>query len=188
LWFDNRSLYKDVVQKSPRNIRGNINLGNALVQNNEIDEGIRTYQAALIIAPDDPEVHYNLGTAYAAKGAIGEAVTHFQEAIKYYTVALEDAGLSRYRWKIKARLEKAYVDLGSACLLQGNVSEALNNYLLALQSNPGNAFAHHNLGVLYFRKGMPDAARLHLNKAHEIDPGQFPETFTEQELSLRKSL
>lgn len=184
IWYDNISLWKDVVQKST-SIRGYQNYGNAQIENGKNDEAVITYQAGLKIHPYDPEVHYNLARCYITKGSIDEAIHHFNESIKYFHAAIADARMSNYSSKIKTKLEKAYANLGSAYFLKGNTYAALNNYLLVLELNPNNALSLYNIGVIHLKNGTLEKARLYINKAHKIDPYNFPEELNAQDFSFK---
>ena len=50
-----------------------------------MDEAIQHYQAALASKPDFAEAHFNLGEAFARRGAMRQAQAHFEAALKYQT-------------------------------------------------------------------------------------------------------
>jgi Tfp pilus assembly protein PilF len=50
------------------------------------------------------------------------------------------------------------------------LDQAVQGYHRALQSTPGNAEMHNNLGVLLLRKGEVDEAIRHFAEAVRIDP------------------
>lgn len=50
---------------------------------------IKQRKAELSTRPDDPEAHFNLGTAYDKAGKIREAVREFEETIKIHSSSAE---------------------------------------------------------------------------------------------------
>src|SRR5262249_22321783 len=57
------------------------NLGDLLVEQGQLDEGVSHLQKALRLRPKYAEVHNDLGVALKAQGRWDEAVERFQEAI-----------------------------------------------------------------------------------------------------------
>jgi tetratricopeptide (TPR) repeat protein len=65
---------------------------------------------------------------------------------------------------------EAYCNLGIINKDLGNISKALDNFTLALKSEPRHVEAHYNLGNLYFDAGQLPLARLHYEAACQIEP------------------
>ena len=62
--------------------RSALGLGVVLVAQRRFDEGMPHLRAAFELAPDNAEVNRNLGEAYAAQGAMAEAVRHYDAALR----------------------------------------------------------------------------------------------------------
>ena len=59
-----------------------MNLGNALVAEGRVGEAIPHLAAAVRLAPEFAEMHYNLGNALAAAGRTAEAMAAFETALQ----------------------------------------------------------------------------------------------------------
>ncbi|MFQ5601477.1 MAG: tetratricopeptide repeat protein, partial [Candidatus Krumholzibacteriia bacterium] len=65
---------------------------------------------------------------------------------------------------------RAHNDLGSACLVEGRIHEALAHYTEALRIEPHYGAAHDNLGSALVRLGRLDEAAVHFEEALRVDP------------------
>lgn len=93
-------------------------------------EAVDRAETALRLAPEDPQVQYNAGTAYLA-------ASNERKAIALLEKAAQDAGPG-----ISAA---AHYNLGNARLAAGDASGAIEAYKQALRTEPKNAAAKHNL-------------------------------------------
>ncbi len=67
-----------------------------LIQNNELEQGIKILGDLIIRYPDEHKLYYNLGLAYSAKQDYEKAATHYQQAIDIRPALLQD-GTFTYR-------------------------------------------------------------------------------------------
>ena len=105
-----------------------------------IEAAVSTYQAGIILAPDNYDLYISLGDVYMAVYDLDNAIRSYCNAISLCP--------DNYRGYTKAGLalwEKDYVE------------EALVSYHKAIELNPSNEFAHNNLGIIYM-DGLGDAA------------------------------
>ena len=59
-----------------------MNEGNELIQRGDTEGAIQKYRAAMKINPEDEEVHFNLGFAFARQGNTNEAMRCYNEALR----------------------------------------------------------------------------------------------------------
>ena len=181
------TLWTDTLAKNSNCWVGYYNLGLALVQKGQVDEGIARYQKALEINPAFPEAHNNLGLALVQKGQVDDGMVHYQKALEinpnnaeaYYNLGLAlvqkgqmDEGIAQYQKAlgINPAFSEALNNLGLALVQKGQADEAISQYQKALGINPNYADAHYNLGIVLIQKGQVDEAIAQFQKALEINP------------------
>jgi tetratricopeptide (TPR) repeat protein len=57
-----------------------VNAGNLLLEDGDIDGAIARFEAAIVLDPDYPEAHHNLGVAYRRAGRRSDAVRELRRA------------------------------------------------------------------------------------------------------------
>jgi len=128
VWRTEESLWRDVTVKSPRNGRGLMNYGLALMARGDYTGALAYFQRALTLSPNYSYLEINLGIAYGAMHNNAEAERHFLRGIQ---LSAGDAS-SKYfyaRWlKENARFAEAVAMLRSTIL--GNPSYTDAYYLL----------------------------------------------------------
>src|SRR5579859_915830 len=134
-----------------------------------------------------PEVHFSLGTVYAAVGQTSQAISELKraldiapnsdeayrrlgrayeatgqkdEAIKALQKAVE---INPYFWMNQSALGAAYIDFG-------NYEGALKQFQLVTQLEPQNAAGYDNLGSVYSRMGRYEESVSAYQKALQIQP------------------
>lgn len=122
--------------------------------NGNVDAAVATYQAGLILDPNNYDLYLALGDIYMADYDLDKAIRAYCDAI---TLNPTD-----YRGYSKAGIalwEKDYLE------------EALVAYHKAVELNPENEFAHNNLGILYL-DGLMDAEQAleYFEEAIELNP------------------
>ncbi len=117
---------------------------------------------AAALKPEAAEIHFNLGNACYAQGALHDAVAGFEKALELdpgFTGALNnlanvlkalaqvDRAEACYRKLIdlKYDLTRTHSDLGNILLQQGRLDEAIASYRRALDIDPDFVRAHTNL-------------------------------------------
>ncbi|HVU23902.1 MAG TPA: tetratricopeptide repeat protein [Opitutus sp.] len=124
----------------------------------------------------------NLGNVYLTQGQNDEAITQFQNSIRYRSdlpgvyFNIGDAYLAKKDFsvaidyylraeKIDPNVSEIHNNLGSAYMRLGRVAEALEEFQRALKLRPDYAEAHNNLGYLLTQYGQPQAAIEHFHRA-----------------------
>ena len=121
--------------------------------NGNIEAAIATYQAGIILNPNNYELYLALGDTYMAEFDLDKAIRIYCDAIM--------VNPDNYR---------GYSKLGIALYEKDYVEEALVAYHKSIELNPDNAFAQNNLGILYL-DGLMDAeeALEYFETAIELD-------------------
>jgi tetratricopeptide (TPR) repeat protein len=116
------------------------------------------FTACLTLNPAYPQATENLGLALEAMGDVSSAEGRYRQAI-----ALDKAGNT-------LRSEYPYVCLAALLLKQpGHDRDAEELLKRALSNNPKSAWAHCELGRLYFKQRDDEAAAKHLAISVELD-------------------
>lgn len=119
-----------------------------------IEAAIASFQAGIILHPDNSEIYLSLGDAYMADGDLDNAIRAYCDSIN---VNSDD-----YR---------AYSKAGIALWEKDYLEEAIVAYHRAIELNPKYDIAHNNLGVIYLDgMGVPDEALPYFKKAVELNP------------------
>jgi tetratricopeptide (TPR) repeat protein len=186
VWHDSEALWTYALSINASAI-GHTGLGDALVQQRQVAEGIEHYRQALRLNPRYAAAHNNLGLALAQRGEIGEAIRHFRQVLlivpkyaeSHYSLGLALAlqgetveAVDQYRQALRIRPDyaEAHNNLGNALVRQGQVAEGIEHYRRALRLDPRSAAAHNNLGLALAQQGdLPEAVE-HFREALRIEP------------------
>ncbi len=119
-----------------------------------IEAAVSTYQAGIILDPNNYDLYLSLGDVHMAAYDLDNAIRAYCDAI---TLNPED-----YR---------AYSKAGIALWEKDFLEEALVSFHKAIDLNPDNEFARNNLGILYL-DGLGDAeeALEYFETAVELNP------------------
>ncbi len=129
----------------------------------------------------------NLGNVLLDQGEADEAISQFQEAIRFkpdYADAHIDLGVALLnqgqtdgaigQFQEAIRLEpdyaEAYMNLGIALLNQGHADEAIGQYQEAIRLEPDYAEAHYNLGIALLNQDRTDGAISQFQEAIRLKP------------------
>jgi tetratricopeptide (TPR) repeat protein len=83
-----RLAYAEAVKHHPNNPIGRINLGNALLANDELEEALKQFEAALGLAPDHPDAHQGLANLLQQVGDWDAAEEHRQRSYRARAVTV----------------------------------------------------------------------------------------------------
>ena len=104
-----------------------------------IEAAVSTYQAGIILDPNNYDLYIALGDIYMADYDLDKAIHSYCDAV---TLAPEQ--------------ERGYSKLGVALWEKDYLEEALVAYHKAIEINPENEYSQNNLGILYL-DGLEDA-------------------------------
>ncbi len=102
--------------------------------------------------PDEPYVHFYLGSIYEREGAAGPALEEFQKCAT-----------------LDPNFEVAVYKVGFLLAKGGKFVEAIVEFRKVADMDPGNASAHFNLALAYAKSGNESAARPEFETACKLD-------------------
>jgi len=159
--------------------------------------------------PDSPLAHCNLGHILELRGKTGEAVAHYEAALRadpqyegarwnlaIHHVNQAGACCARGQWdeaiahcrealRLNPQDEAAYSALGVALSGKGLLAEAMDQYREALRLNPNLASAHSNLGLALAASGKVEEAVVQYREALRLAP-ESPGPYGNLGLALAK--
>jgi len=168
--------FRKVVALQPASADAHLNLGIALVDQYDRTGGFKEFQEAARLAPQSPAAHYNLGRFYFETAKYEDARKELEEALRLepndapalYFLALaakQDNDLPRSSELFEKLLAvqpenpDAQFLLGQNLEHQGNSSEAVAHWKLALQADPNYSQALYNLARALQKAGDPEARK-----------------------------
>jgi protein O-mannosyl-transferase len=161
-WKNSETLWTHTLAVTTDNDVAHNNLGFIFLQRGELDEAISHFQTALNIRANNPQTHYNLGSALVHNN-LGNALVRkklVDEAIAHYEKAVE----------LRPDYADGHYNLGSALLQEGRIDEAIAHWQKTVSIQPNDAEAHTTLGDALLRKGEIGQAIAHYQAALEFSP------------------
>jgi len=150
-------------------------------------DALKAWRRASKIAPERPDVHYNLANTLKNLGQNKEAIKAYQRCIKispdltnaYFNLGgilksmdrLVDAAAA-YRGAIACDQDdaEAHTNLGNILDLLGDKIEAEKKFNQAITLDPASAMAYFNLGNMLSKIERYNEAETHYRKALELSP------------------
>ena len=181
------SLYRHAIRRNPANPWSYYELGNALLEQDRLDEAARQYLAGLGADPSHVPSRTSLGAVRERQGRLDEAAAEFRAAVAldpgyadgHYNLGsvllaqgrLEDAAAHlRETLSLEPDHAAAHTNLGHVLRELGRLDEAVTHHREALRLRPGSAEAHNNLGSVLAVSGLLDEAMDEFQRALRIDP------------------
>jgi len=152
-WSDSTTLFEHAINVTNDNSIAHANLGQALMEDGNIEAANRHFYEALRIKPDLVEPLLNIGIALREKGKIDEAVNLFLKALHFKSDCVE-----------------AYSELGMTLKKKGDFVGAVKSYLGAIRIKPDQAKFYNNIGAILAHQNKGKEAIDYFNKAIQIDP------------------
>jgi tetratricopeptide (TPR) repeat protein len=168
--------FRKVVALGPDSADAHLNLGIALVDQYDRTGGFQEFQQAARLAPQSPAVHYNLGRFFFETAKYEDARKELEQAVRLdpsyapalYFLALaakQDNDLPRSTELFEKLLAlqpgnpDAQFLLGQNLEHQGNSSDAVTHWKLALQADPNYSQALYNLARALKKMNDPEAQK-----------------------------
>lgn len=204
-WKNSFVLFERALNVTEKNFLAHVGMGNDLVKQGKIEEGIKHFVASININPQNSANYMalgGLGYAYSLKGKHQDAVKAFKQALAvnpkldeaHYRIGIElsrlgqlDEAIAAYQTAIELYPENPlyHSGLGNTYLVQGNVDQAIKEFQTVLSIEPANVIAHNNLGMLYMNQRRTEEAMKHFQKAIKIQP-KFANAHYRLSLLLRR--
>jgi tetratricopeptide (TPR) repeat protein len=143
VWRNEESLWRDTVEKSPAKVRPKLQLARALGANSPPgrEEHLRLLEEALKFAPYDPIVAEQRGAFFLESGIPDAALEEFDRAARLTPGSAQIAA-----------------NRGVALYMLGRIGDAANSFRHALQLDPCNFDALHNLLLAGRQAGAADSS------------------------------
>jgi len=161
-WRNSETLWTRALAVTSDNDVAHNNLGYLCADRDELDKAISHFETALRIRSSKPDPHYSVGSAFVQmnladalgrKGQPGEAMVHYEEAIK-----------------LQPNYADAYYNRGNILFAEGRIDEAMADWEKTLQIQPNDADAHTCLGNALLRRGSIKEAMVHYETAMTLAP------------------
>lgn len=180
-------LWTTAVAACPNNPRAHVNLGEALVQQQQLDAARAHFEAALRLQPNYVTALYDLGTVLLELRQPAAAIAPLAHALEReprlaetaYNLGTAYAALDQpapaARWfqrtiELDPTRAKAHYNLANSLIELQQVPEAIAQYRQTVALEPGHANAHFNLGNALFQSGRPDDAIVHYETVLRLNP------------------
>jgi len=154
VWKSAIVLYEDIIKKYPNQF---IALNSAGVESmflNEDRKALEYFNRAALAAPRNYKSYYNRGLLYLKNNKPELAIKSFNQTLELYNYV------------------KAYTGRASAYYMLGDISKAMNDARLALQTDKNNARAHFVLANCYNDLNKLDEAMNEYNKSIELNKNE----------------
>lgn len=145
------------------------------------------FNRAVSVTKGNFMAHYNLANKLSALGRNGEAIAHYEAALRIRpdyanahnnlgtvldTMGKHDEAAKHYALALaSSRTDASCINAGNAALRAGKIDEAIAFYREALRLNPNSSQARHNLGFALMQQRKFDDAIAELRQALQLNPG-----------------
>jgi tetratricopeptide (TPR) repeat protein len=144
-------VYTEVINKDSTYSPAYFNMGNCYLELKEYSQAEGSYNKALQLSPDDPEIFKNLGYLNLKE-------ENYDNALKYFKKALD----------LDPKSDTAYKGMGDAYSKSGLYDEAINAYKKCLDINPTDYGTMSELGKIYYNNKDYQNAAITLDKASKL--------------------
>lgn len=166
---------KRLIAKHPKTFMLHHILALSLDGQQKFEASVASYQAAIKLNPNMPDLYFNLGIALNNSGQQQKAVAAYEQAIQLNPNFFEahgnlgtilqglgqlDAAIKHYQagLNINPQDARGHFNLGTALRDKGNLQAAINSYRKAIQLFPNYTDAYNNLGETLRDHGQMEEA------------------------------
>jgi len=140
-----------------------VDKGKELYRNDQDDEAVHAFTAAVRLDPGLPEAHFRLALGYETLGKQEEAEKEYKKAVETYKKYLAE----------KPDDAEAHYALGQTYAGLSQYSEAIREYREATKRKDDDPDMFYDLGVAYTKLAQYDAAAAAFSKSLELDPDNY---------------
>jgi Tfp pilus assembly protein PilF len=155
-WRNSYTLFAHTLEVTSGNAIAEDNIGEALVQMGHPKAAIPHFQAAILIAPELPTPHYNLGTLLHMEDKLDDARREYEIALSRSSDPIE--------------LTRAHNNLGALFLRLKQPAQAIEQFDAALRITPGEINSLIGRGTVEYQQGSLDLALGDFTYAAHIGP------------------
>ncbi len=190
-WKDSEHLFGHALEVTPANYITLDNYGRALLKQGKLPEALRSFGAAVALAPELDAARCGLGTTLMEQGKYDEAADQFLRVLELqpdHIIAQLQLGIIRGR---QGKLEQAaeafshmlrlhpddagaHNNLGNVLAQQGKHEAAVQQFEEAVRLKPDHAGAHNNLAISCKKLGRIAEAIAHYREALRLEPNSLP--------------
>jgi tetratricopeptide (TPR) repeat protein len=147
-------ILEEAVRKYPDSDWAHVLLGRSLIRTRKLPAAEQTLRRAVELAPTSVEAQFRLGVSIYMQKRPAEAADWFRKATA-----------------LKPDFTMAHHNLGFCLVDLKDIPAALEAFTAAAESDPNSYEAHAILGTLLANQRRFDEARVHLQRAVELKPG-----------------
>ncbi len=183
-----KSVYEEVLAKSPRNPKALYLLGTILFHKNDPRGAEPCFRKVVRLQPDSASAHNNLGQVLEKLGRLDDAVECYRRADKIEPESAKTINNLGHVWQAMGRIDeaagcftkvlkiepgnaRALLDLGSVHQRLDRLEEARDCFQQALDLEPENAAPLYAMAILYEEQSLSDKAMEYYRRALELSPG-----------------
>lgn len=182
--------YRAALRIVPDHPRAHLNMGNAFLSLERVDEAIVHYRAAVDIDPSYSFAYSNLGNALRKANRPDHAITAYSSALQINPGLVEamvglgcvyedqgqlDLAIEQYREAAKYGSDSAgaHFNLGRMLLARNDLDDAMEAFRRAVAIKPEYVEAHWQLAQAYNTLGDVRRTLDHLHAARHLEPGNY---------------
>lgn len=162
-------------------------LGQSYVETNQPDKAIDVLQEALLINAADADAMYQLGLAYALQGQHKEAITQYEEAVRFVPDFIEAYSGMIASYSALDMVDHVAYARGMEAFSLKDYETARTHLDVATANLPDFAPAFVGLGLVQEQMGDLQGAQSSFEYVLELDPGNFMATHALGRVQLRLS-
>ena len=150
---ESRKLLEAVIARHPLMETAHNNLGVTLQAEGDLTGALDAYARAVALSPGYAEARHNIALLATDLEDYARAEAELVEALRY-----------------APKMPELYLALGNVHLGTGRLDSAMALYQALLDLDPGHAIGHNNIGMVFSRLGLPQAAIARFDRTLALDP------------------